>query len=219
MRDHPGEEAISYHQGDEGSIYITEVLAALELFNCQRFTDSDHPSRLFSSNKLPVKYFEEDAKADPSPLKLLVPRLPEILRLADCIRELTPAAAKRNNFEFGRAKVGGRKKVRAGNAANRNIPLPFLGRTMDYRVPKGWVLPMLSAFRANVQWDLERGRFAWKLPPEELLEGVIDDMVRVCVRVHSDNKSRPEFVGKTESAYAQCYDKVRIFLALRGKLN
>jgi hypothetical protein len=219
MRGRPGEEAISYHQGDDGSIYITEVLAALELFNCQRFTDSEHPSRLFSSNKLVVKYFEEDVKATPSPVKLLVPHLLEILQLSDSIRQLTPAAAKRVGFEFGRAKVGGRKKARAGSAANRNIPLPFLGRAMDYRVSKGWVFPMLSAFRANVQWDLEHGHFAWKLPLEEVLQGVIDEMVRVCVRAHADNKSRPEFVGKLESAYAQCYDKVRIFLALRGKLN
>lgn len=59
---------------------------------------------------------------------------------------------------------------------------------------------------------------AWKVPPEKLLTSVIDDMVRVCVRVHVENKSRPEFVGKTESAYAQCYDKVQIQLAKLGKL-
>jgi hypothetical protein len=218
MDGEPGEEAISYHQGGEGPIYITEVLAALELFNCERFSESEHPSRLFSSNKLPVRYYEEDAAADPSPLDLLVPYLPEILRLSDRIRELTPAAAKRVGFEFGRAKVGGKQKARAGNSANRNIPLPFLGKTMDYRVPKGWVLPMLSAFRANVTWDLAKRKFAWKVAPEKLLTSVIDDMVRVCVRVHVENKSRPEFVGKTESAYAQCYDKVQIQLAKLGKL-
>lgn len=219
MEGQPGKEAISYFMGDDGPVYITEVLAALELFNCARFNDSVHPSRLFSSNKLPVKYFEDDLQAVPSPMKLLVPRTPEILQLSDLIRELTPTAAKRVGFEFGRMRTGGRQKVRAGSPINRNIPLPFLGRTTDYRVPKGWVLPMLSAFRANVDWDLKSERFAWKLPPEEVLKGVIDDLVRVCVRVHIDNKSRPEFVGKTESAYAQCYDKVVIFLAKRGKLS
>lgn len=218
MQGQPGEDAISYNQGGEGAIYITEVLAALELFNRERFSDTEHPNRLFSSNKLPVQYFEKDVEANPSPLQLLVPHLPEILRLSDRIRELTPTAAKRVDFDFGRSKTGAKQKTRAGNPSNRNIPLPFLGRTMDYRVAKGWVLPMLAAFRANVSWDLARGHFAWKVDPEELLSGVIDDLVRVCVRVHRENQSHPEIVGKTESAYAQCYDKVQIHLAKLGKL-
>jgi hypothetical protein len=54
---------------------------------------------------------------------------------------------------------------------------------------------------------------------EEVLAGEIDDMVRICVRAHEDNKSRPEFVGKTELAYSLCDDKVVIYLAKRGKLT
>ncbi len=53
-----------------------------------------------------------------------------------------------------RARAADRQRARAGSPVTRNIPLPFLGRTMNYRVPKGWVLPMLAAFRANVNWDL-----------------------------------------------------------------
>lgn len=221
MRGQLGEEAISYHQGDDGSVYITEVLTAMELFNCGRFSETEHPNRLFSSNKLPVKYFEEDVNDQngPAPLGLVVPRLPEILQLGDRIREMTPDACKRTGFEFGRMKASSRQKARAKSPVNLNIPLPFLGKTMNGRVPKGWVLPMLAAFRANVDWNLKKGKFSWKLPLEEVLSGVIDDMVRICWRAHEDNKSRPEFVGKTELAYSQCYDKVVIYLAKKGKLS
>ena len=219
MRGEPGEKEISYHQGGEGSVYITEVLAALELFNCERFSDEDHPTRLFSSNKLPMKYFEDDANREPSPLKLLVPHLSEILKLSDRIREMTPDACKRIGFEFGRMKASSRQKARAKSPVNLDIALPFLGRTMNGRVPKGWVMPMLAAFRANVKWDLKRDKFSWKLPVEEVLTGVIDEMVRICAQVHEDNKSHPEFVGKKDEAYARCYDKVVIYLAKKGKLG
>jgi hypothetical protein len=50
-----------------------------------------------------------------------VAKLPEILVLSDLIKREIPAAAKRNDFEFGRMKTG--KKARAASKSNKNIPL------------------------------------------------------------------------------------------------
>lgn len=83
---------------------------------------------------------------------------------------------------------------------------------MNYHVPNGWAYPMLAAFRANVDWDLPKQKFEWKVPLEELLERVIDDLVRVCVTEHRDNNLPPDKVGKRESTYVQCYDKVSLNL-------
>ena len=79
-------------------------------------------------------------------------------------------------------------------------------------------MPMLAGIRANVEWDLEKKIFEWRIPLDELLSGVIDDLVRVCVTEHRDNNMRPEWVGNRESSYRQCYDKVLLYLAKRGKL-
>lgn len=147
---------------------------------------------------------------------MLVPRLPEILALGDILRKETPPAAKRVGFEFGRLKTG---KDRAGGAKHKNTPLPFIGDKMDYRVPNGWLFPMLAAFRANAKWDPIAGRMDWRVPLEQLLPTVIEDLVRVCVTEHRDNNMRPEMVGKRESAYRQCYDKVLLNLARRGLLD
>jgi hypothetical protein len=210
MKGRPGEDAISYHQGDSGDIYITEILAMLEMFNCQRFTNNKHPHYLLSRMKSALEFYKTDLKA-PSPLDLLIPRLPEILRLADNIKKRTPTASKEEvGFQLGRVKLG--KKVRAASAVHKNEPLPFIGSSIDCRVPNGWLFPMLAAFRANVRWDLEKGIFAWKLPLDELLDTVIGDLVRVCVSEHKTNNLRPDQVGKRESTYAQCYDKVRLAL-------
>lgn len=205
----PGAETIAYHQGGPGDIYITEILVKLELFNCERFDRKRHPHYLLNRSKSALEFYQGDLERRPSPTDLLVPKLPEILKLSDLIKKQTPEAAKRVGFEFGRMKIG---KVRAGSQTNRNIPLPFLGERMAYHVPNGWLYPMLAAFRANVDWDLRRRRFEWKVPLNELVPLVIDDLVRVCVTEHRDNNLQPDKVGKRESTYSQCFDKVQLHL-------
>ncbi|MHC4063879.1 MAG: AIPR family protein [Planctomycetota bacterium] len=217
MEGKPGEEAISYHQGSDGDVYISEVLVYLELFNIDRYNENKHPVGLYRSQARALKFFEADLKGKPSPADLLIPRLPEILALGDSIRAETPEAAKRIGFEFGRMKLGS-GKVRAASEKHRNTRLPFISSTVNHRVPNGWLLPMLAAFRANVDWDRSASRFEWFMALDEVLPGVIDDLVRVCVGEHRDNNMRPEWVGKREAAYRQCYDKVLLFLARRGML-
>jgi len=209
----PGANEIAYHQGQDGELYVTEILVFLEMFNKERFDRKRHPHNLYSRTKSALEFYQKDLDAKPSPIKLLIPNLPDILKLSDLIRQETPAAAKRVGFEFGRMKTG---KVRAGTKTNKDIKLPFLGTTMAYRVPKGWLYPMLAAFRANVQWDLKKQTFSWQVPIEKLVKQVIDDLVRVCVTEHRDNNLQPDKVGKRESTYVQCYDKVQLYLLEHG---
>jgi hypothetical protein len=220
MEGKPGEHAIAYHQGDVGEMYIPEVLVYLQLFNCERYSEEKHPYPLYRKPKQAVEHFKTDMdkedRGDPAATQLLVPRVHEILTLADKICLATPPAAKRIGFEFGRMKTDAKK--RAGSAKHKNTPLPFINKTMNHRVPRGWLMPMLAGFRANVEWNVEKKVFGWRIPLDELLEGVIDDLVRVCVTEHRDNNMRPEWVGNRESSYRQCYDRVLLYLARRGKL-
>lgn len=71
---------------------------------------------------------------------------------------------------------------------------------------------MLASFRANVRWDLAAGVFEWIVPLGELVPRVIDRLVAVCIAEHRDAGQKPDKVGKTESAYSQCYDKVQLNL-------
>lgn len=211
MDGRPGAETIAYHQGDTGDTYITEVLVMLEMFNCERFDKKRHPHYLLNRTKSALDFYQKDFDASPSPLALLIPKLPEILELADLIKKETPAAAKRARFEFGRMKIG---KERAASH-DKDVSLPFLGAKMAHRVPNGWLYPMLAAFRANVDWDLEKKRFQWKVPFRELVPDVIDDLVGVCITEHRDNNLPPDKVGKRESTYVQCYDKISLHLLER----
>lgn len=90
------------------------------MFNCERFDRKRHPHYLLNRSKSALEFYQEDLDARPCPIEILVPKLPEILRLSDRIKQETPAAAKRIGFEFGRMKIG---KARAGSEQNREIQL------------------------------------------------------------------------------------------------
>ncbi len=218
MKGKTGCDKISYRQGEAGEVYVTEVLMALELFNCERFDRERHPYGLYRYQKKMLEMFTHDSQPESgNPMNVLIQRLPEILVLADQIRKEVPAAARKCcNFELGRMKPDPKKKVRAGSEKHKNTPLHFLGETMDYRIPNGWLYPMLAAFRANVEWDLKKKVFDWKIPLDELLPAVIGDLVRVCVTEHRDNQEKPEDVGVKASVYSQCFDKVELYLLRRA---
>lgn len=210
-----GEKAVAYHQGDEGDVYISEILVYLEMFNQNRFNERKHPNGLYNKQGLGLKYFSEDMGAHKADLLALMQKLPDFLWLADSIRRLTPDAAKRNNFKFGQIKMGGE---RAGGARAKGTNLPFIGESVNYRVPNGWVYPMLAAFRANLKRTEDGKSFEWKLPLSTILPEVMDDLVGVCVAEHRDNNTRPDLIGKRESAYSQCHTKFQLYLAKRNLL-
>ncbi len=213
MKGKDGENEIAYYQGENKEVDIVSVLQCLEGFNGARFDQKKHPHSLYNKPKSALQFYKNDLKDHPSALNILLPKLPEMLKLSDQIRLATPDAAKRVGFEFGRMKTG---RNRAGSGNNKNIRLPFLNETMNHRVPDGWLYPMLVAFRANVEWDMQKD-FEWKVPLDKLLPAVIDDLVGVCVTAHRDNLA-PDKVGKRESIYVQCYDKVELHL-FRARAN
>ena len=220
MDGHEGAEAIAYHQGDDGELYIPEVLVCLQLFNTQRYGDNKHPHALYRKPKIAAEYFKADIDkeeaGESTATSMLIPRVAEILKLYDTVRLKTPDSAKVVGFEFGRLKTGAKK--RAGSAKHRNTPLPFIGKKMNHRVPRGWIMPMLAAFRANLDMDPANKKFEWRMPIKDLLDEVMPELVRICVTEHRDNNVMPEMVGSRESSYRQCYDKVLLHLAKKGKL-
>lgn len=215
LRGITGEKSVAYHQGDSGEIYVSELLVYLGLFNVTRFSERKHPNVLYNRQALGLKYFSEDMTSDKRMMHELIRILPDILWLADSIRKFTPAAAKHNNFKFGAAKVV--HNERAGASKHKGILLPFLDERVDYRVPNGWVYPMLASFRANLR--VVDGRLTWRVPLKNMLPDVIDELVGICVVEHRDNNMRPELIGKRESAYNQCYTRVQLYLAKKGLLN
>jgi AIPR protein len=212
-----GHKEIAYKQGDPGNYYITEIIRAIMFFNCERFDSRKHPHTLYRQQKQMLESFKDDVQRSPSPIDLIVPHTHEILSLMDMIAQSTPAACKRlkPQFELGRMK-GERAGVRAGSAAHKDTPLFFLGTKMDHKIHTGWLLVMLAAFRANVDWDPAAGKFAWKTPLDKLLPKVIDGLVAICVQEYRDNKAKPDEMARNQAVYDRCYKEIELELLRSG---
>jgi hypothetical protein len=204
-----GEHDIAYNQGGRGDVYISEILVYLSMFNTERYDSKHHPNSLYNRQALGLKHFKTDMEKDPDNELELIKMLPEFLWLGDKIRQMTPDAAKKSGFRY----------FVSMSSAKQSTRLPFIGETVEHRVPNGWLFPMLAAFRANLKRNKKSGELSWRAPLEQILEAVLPDLVAVCVAEHRDNNARPELIGKRESAYAQCYTKVELWLAKKQLLN
>jgi hypothetical protein len=208
----------------------------MEMFNRSRYSYEKHPYTLYRNKATMLKLFNEDApEFDPEtgkrlpaidsvtkkpikkPMDLITPKLPDILHLYDDIRAAVPSIARELDFDYGRIKLTGKARERAGSPKHKDIKLPFNGKTVGHRVSNGWVLPMLAAFRANVDWDLDAGRFEWLVPLDKLFPLVIKDLVAVCISQHRAH-ILPEEVAAKESSSARAGIRVGAITALLSLL-
>ncbi len=201
-----GAEHISYHQGDSGEVYISDILVMMYLFDRSRWDEHKAPNILYNKSAVGLRLFKEDIANNPKNVEALLQLLPDILVLGDHLKKLIPDAAKANKFKYGMVKT-------SGGRTSAQVYLPFLDETMDYRIPRGWQYPILSAFRANLT---DAGK--WVVPLDVIVPATINSLVSVLVAEHRYGNSRPEIIGKQESAYNACYAKIQLYLAKAGKI-
>lgn len=199
----PYADKIAYRMNEDLPVDVREVLYYLAVFDCSVYSDKTHPVALFGRKEGIVRRFAEQAN-DPgnagSSFNTLISKAPEILRLRDLIEK---KVLERLDSRY---KAGRGTRVRS--QSNKNNPLIFLDETVDGRVPLGWVMPLLAAFRANVRWNKPRGSFTWIMPLEELVDSCIDDLVLGIKEIHAQENSRPEYVGRNALAWRISYDTV-----------
>jgi hypothetical protein len=197
-------DQIAYKMNEDKPIDVREVLYYLAVFDCgpDGWSEKRHPVSLFGRKEGIVRRFSEQA-VDPSSgdsFRVLISKAPEILRLRDLIEK------RALDHDIGRYKVGRTTRIRSEtNRANRLI---FLDTTVDGKIPLGWIMPILAAFRANVDWNKPKGSFSWSVPLDDLLEMCIDKLVLGIKEVHEQENSRPEYVGRNAIAWRMSYSTV-----------
>lgn len=207
-----GEQQIAYFQGDQGDLDVQQVLAMMALFNLERYPDRKrHPNDMFGSPKRVLELFTKDAASAAPVFDRLLPKLHDILVLADRIQQDAVA-------HVGKLKVKDTKQNnRVRSPKYKNRPAHFAGGTIGGLFPLGWLFPMLAAFRANISsTEWAKGNVVWVVDPEQLLNAVIDEMAEVIKQEHQDNLRKPAEVGRKEAAYRLCYGIVAMELAGRG---
>jgi hypothetical protein len=200
-------DKIAYKMNEDKPIDVREILYYLAVFDAESYDDKRHPVSLFGRKEGIVRKFADQA-ADPNSgdsFRILISKAPEILRLRDMIEKKALAVSN-----IGRYNAG--KGTRVRSESNRETPLHFLNETSNGRIPLGWIMPMLAAFRANVDWNRPKGTFSWIVPLDELVDSCIEQLVLGIKDVHEQENSRPEYVGRNSIAWRMSYNTVSEYI-------
>jgi hypothetical protein len=210
-----GADQVAYRQGDVGEVDVQQILTFLAMLNVADYPDRrTHPNGLFGHPKAVLDNFVKNADEKPPVYDRMIPKVHEILVLADQIQQLGVT-------RLGKLKVTNTKKGnRVRSQKHQGRPAHFAGGTIDGAFPLGWLYPMVAAFRANIDREAwKKGEFRWLVNPKQLLEKVIDEMATIVKQEHTDNKEKPAEVGRKEAAYRMCYAAVMMELAQQGHLQ
>src|SRR5882724_52070 len=192
---------IAYKMFENKPVDVREVLYYLAVFDCSEWNEKSHPVRLFGRKEGIVRRFADQAakkKDAGDSFRILITKAPEILWLRDAMEKRAVA------LPVGRFKAG--KSTRVRSESHRENHLVFLNEKVNGKIPLGWVMPMLAAFRANVEWNKPKGSFSWTVPLDELLDKCIQQLVLAIQDVHEQENSRPEYVGRNSIAWRMTYN-------------
>lgn len=201
LKNYPYADKIAYKMNEPLPVDVREILYYLAIFDCSVYNDKTHPVALFGRKEGIVRRFADQAsnkEGAGESFKTLISKAPEILRLRDLIEKKVLERLD------GRYKAS--KTTRVRSDSNKNNTLVFLNEKVNGRVPLGWIMPLLAAFRANVKW--KKKTFDWIIPIEDLLDTCIDDLVLGIKEIHAQENSRPEYVGRNSLAWRISYDTV-----------
>jgi hypothetical protein len=199
----PYADKIAYKMNQDQPIDVREILYYLAVFDCDEYSDLKHPTALFGRKEGIVRTFASQAEAGAGSFDILISRAPEILALRDEIEKRVLNQAE----NIGLFRVGKNERVRSKK--NLENFLYFLDIPIEGKIPLGWIMPMLGAFRANVHWDKANRAFDWIVSNETLLDDCLDGLIAGIKDIHATENSRPEYVGRNAMSWRICYERVQ----------
>jgi hypothetical protein len=130
----------------------------------------------------------------------LRPVVLDILRLSEHIHlDFQPQYAKYKEENGKAAKLGNRKEI---EYRERGFTLPLSAAQTKYRIPDGWLYPILAAFRVLLDIPAD-GDASWIADPQQFFDECGFELVGF-VAEQSENLGRnPAAAGKSRNLWVQ----------------
>lgn len=198
-----------YELGEDGKpkdIDVKEVLSYLVCFDIESFDNNKHPIKAYSNKASVIQHFKTNADK----MEKYIPLLPLILELKDYIYLELPEAYKEGGGRFGGLK---------GVISTENKPrmekehLFFLNKDSEYRIPSGFIYPILAAFRNLIA--VKGDKCEWKTDPIKFFDSLKSELADTVVKQAIEFKN-PNKLGKDEATWKLCYGAVEVATLRRG---
>lgn len=193
-----------FELSDEGSakdIDIKEILSYLVCFDVEEFNNENHPIKAYSSRSSVVEHFQKHKDR----MIKYVPLLPVILELRDIIYLELPEAYK--------GHFGNLTGVTLVTGRMEKVLLPFIGKESSYRIPSGFIYPILAGFRNLIHCTPDKCQ--WKKDPVKFFEDLKGELASR-VGEQALGFRNPNKLGKDRATWRACYDSVELTMLRRN---
>jgi hypothetical protein len=208
IKDEPFSEQIAYKENEEKDIDVADILTLLYMFNLEKYNDREKMAvSAYSSKQTCIKeynkaYDKYENNQKNNPYYKMTSIMVDIFKLYDLI-ETSMAKKYRegtNNGAYGRVKG---VEVAKGESKFKS---KFYNKEMDHRTPKGFLYPILGAFRALL--EEKDGVYQWKANPFEYFEEIGKNLVVDTVERSRSLGNNPNAVGKDTNHWKHLYNTV-----------
>lgn len=187
--------------GSKKILDIKDILSYLICFDVEKFDKDQHPTKAYSTKAEVIKHCTGE---NHERILKYVSLLPKILELRDIIYLELPDAYNSSGGKFG--ALTGVTEI-TNKPRMKKIPMPFTEKESRYRIPSGFIYPVLASFRNLVETKNEK--CVWKSDPVKLFRDLKVDLAKRIVGSAKDAKN-PNMLGKNPASWQSCYDVVRM---------
>lgn len=189
-----------YEIGEDGSpkdIDVKEILSYLVCFDIDSYNNNKHPIKAYSTKASVIDHFKQNKQK----MEKFIPLIPQILELRDHIYLALPEAYS--------GRFGGLKGVIPTKDKPRmeKEHLVFINKESEYRIPSGFIYPILAAFRNLVR--VKDGKCEWKADPIVFFEALKEELANTVGKQALEFKN-PNKLGKDEATWKMCYQAVEL---------
>ncbi len=185
--------------GNPKDIDIKDILSYLVCFDVEAF-DKTHPIKAYSTKSSVIDHFKNNKDR----MLKYIPLIPIILELRDQIYLDLPEAYNNTGGRFG----GFTGVIQTSNKPRmEKVHLPFIEKDSTYRIPNGFIYPILAAFRNLVKID--GNKCEWKTDPIVFSRELMEDLAKI-VGKQASGFNNPNKLGKDEATWTMCYQTVEL---------
>ncbi len=202
--------------GDDEAVFpIEELIALMTALNRELYSETNQPTVTYTGLNSCFKKWSN--KKNRSSYEKIYHLLPSIVRLYEYLYKNFEDYAKNSGTKiFGRIKGVEKYRGKGENKKALEIKLPFTGEIVDYRLAKGFIMPIFASLRFLL--EEREGELDWAVAPEDFLEKHGSKLVGQILEAHTkEYGSNPNRTGKSAVLWQNIANAV-IINSLQEKL-
>lgn len=197
---------IAYKENAQGNIDVSDIVAILSMFNKDMYTAGIHPIASYSQKSKCIKNYIKVIDNDNNAFIKMQNIMPDIFKLYAYIEGEIPRVYNRDGGKkYGRVKGVAYKEGKGFYQIKFNPDADKI----CYETPKGFIYPLLAAFRALIEDDGIKYSWSMDINPIKLFDEIAPSLIDTTIDRSRTLGNNPQSVGKDSGHWAQMYQIVQ----------